>query len=126
MVFDLYPFVPFLSEIDKKDIISALEIKVKPTDPLRLARSRLSIAKLKKVFGHLKVSDVKCMHGEYLKTLELDSKPEKGERKLADDWVLIINELLEKDSKCSADAVTLYRISILEYALERSPYNFEV
>lgn len=55
MVFDLNPFIPFLSETDKKDIISALEAKVKPTDPLRLARSRLTIAKLKKIFGHLKV-----------------------------------------------------------------------
>jgi hypothetical protein len=66
------------------------------------------------------------MHEEYLKTLELDTKPEKGERKLADDWVLIINEVLEKDSKCTADSITLYRISILEYGLERSPYNFDI
>jgi hypothetical protein len=86
----------------------------------------LSIAKLKKVFGHLKLQDVKGMHEEYLKTLELDSKPEKGERKLADDWVLIINEVLDKDFKCTADSVALYRISILEYALEKSPYNFDI
>jgi hypothetical protein len=35
------------------------------------------------------------MHGQYLRILELDSKPEKGERKLADDLVILINEILE-------------------------------
>ena len=94
MVFDLYPFIPFLSEEDKREIVVSLEAKV-ITEPQRVARSRLSIAKVKKVFGFLKVEDVKGLHEEYLRALELDSKPEKGERKLADDWVIIINEILD-------------------------------
>ncbi len=57
--------------------------------------------------------------------LELDSKPEKGERKLADDLVILINE--ELDAKvASVDSTVLYRISLLEFALDRSPYNFDI
>ena len=66
------------------------------------------------------------MHEEYLKALELDSKPEKGERKLADDWVILINEILESHFKGSVDSIVLYRISVLEYGLEQSPYNFDI
>jgi len=29
-----------------------------------------------------------------LKFIELDGKPEKGERKIADDFVILINELI--------------------------------
>lgn len=35
------------------------------------------------------------MHSEYLRIVELDGKPEKGERKMADDLVTLINEVLE-------------------------------
>lgn len=38
---------------------------------------------------------VKEMHNEYLNGLKLDGKPEKGERKLADDLILLINEVLK-------------------------------
>jgi hypothetical protein len=37
------------------------------------------------------------MHEEYMQALKLDSKPEKGERKLADDIVILINELVEEN-----------------------------
>ena len=35
------------------------------------------------------------MHREYMEMLELDGKPEKGERKRADDMVIVIDELME-------------------------------
>lgn len=31
----------------------------------------------------------------YLEYAKLDGKPEKGERKIADDFVLILNEMVE-------------------------------
>ena len=51
---------------------------------------------------------------------------EKGERKIADDLVLIINEILEDSQKMEIDEVVIYRIGILEYGLERSPFNFDI
>lgn len=63
--------------------------------------------------------------------MDLDGKPEKGERKIADDLVIVINELLESHSfdrptEDSLDKLVIYRIGLLEYALEKSPYNFDI
>ena len=57
--------------------------------------------------------------------LEYDGKPEKGERKLADDLVILINELLDSNST-NVDSLVLYRIGLMEFALEKSPYNFDI
>jgi hypothetical protein len=73
------------------------------------------------------VESVKSLHSEYVRVLELDSKPEKGERKIADDLVILINELMEPMYKPNEiDSNVLYRIGLMEYALERSPYNFDI
>jgi hypothetical protein len=34
------------------------------------------------------------LHSLYLRLLDIDGKPEKGERKIADDLVIVINQLL--------------------------------
>lgn len=56
----------------------------------------------------------------------MDSKPEKGERKLADDLIILINEILSPYYHRKIDHVVLYRMGILEYALSISPYNFDI
>ena len=53
----------------------------------------------------------------------LDSKHEKGERKIADDFIVLINEQAE-DSKETSDM--LHLVSINESALQLSPYNFDI
>jgi len=64
--------------------------------------------------------------------VELDGKPEKGERKIADDLVLLINEVIEEQENMGVpkvEAMTskqLFRIGLLEAALEKSPYNFDI
>lgn len=98
MVFDLQPFIPFLSAETKQEIVATLEAKVSEIEnPLRKARAVISLYKLRKVFGFIdgNLIEVKAMYEEYLRILELDGKPEKGERKLADDLVILINEVLE-------------------------------
>lgn len=65
------------------------------------------------------------LHQEYLAALELDGKPEKGERKLADDYVILIDELMEAVPLDNAKAI-IYRVGLMEYGLERSPYNFDI
>jgi hypothetical protein len=37
-------------------------------------------------------TEKKVLEESYFADIELDSKPEKGERKLADDWIILINE----------------------------------
>lgn len=64
------------------------------------------------------------LQNEYFDAILLDGKPEKGERKLADDYILMINELLADDNEITANA--LYRIALMEYAMELSPYNFDI
>lgn len=49
------------------------------------------------------------MHRDYFEMIALDGKPEKGERKLSDDLVLVINELLEPLD----DSTYLYRVALL-------------
>ena len=52
-------------------------------------------------------------------------KPEKGERKLADDLVILIDELMEAQPLDDPKSL-MYRIGLMEYAMERSPYNFDI
>lgn len=69
---------------------------------------------------------VRTLHSDYLAFSELDGKPEKGERKIADDIVLLINDLLLPYYYNKVDYLVLYRMGLLEYALELSPYNFDI
>lgn len=128
MIFDLQPFIPFINAQTKREICESLEIKVSSIeDQMRKSRALITFFKVKKVFGMLKsLEDVKEMHKEYLKILEMDGKPEKGERKLADDLVILINEVMEQFFKSEIDSIVAYRIGIMEYALEKSPYNFDI
>ena len=70
--------------------------------------------------------------GMYLEFSRLDGKPEMGERKIADDFVLILDEVLEEvaSSEGRTDAnisqIDLFRIGVLEHALSLSPYNFDI
>jgi len=62
---------------------------------------------------------------QYLEFSKLDGKPEKGERKIADDFILILDEVLEEvvsKSETRSDAskisqVDLFRIGVLEHAI---------
>lgn len=58
--------------------------------------------------------------------MELDGKPEKGERKLADDLAILIDSILDTHFNEKLDSLVLYRITLLEHALELSPYNFDI
>ena len=52
----------------------------------------------------------------------MDSKPEKGERKIADDWIILINEQSPRDTVQQL----LYLASLNETALQLSPDNFDI
>ena len=92
---------------------------------MRNSRALISVYKVRKVFGLIDKEAVQELHEQYLRVLEQDGKPEKGERKLADDLVILINELLDSTST-NVDSLVLYRIGFMEFALEKSPYNFDI
>ena len=58
-------------------------------------------------------SELNELQQSYLQALELDSKPEKGERKIADDWIILINEQSPHDTVQQL----LYLASLNETAL---------
>ena len=58
-------------------------------------------------------SELNELQQSYLQALELDSKPEKGERKIADDWIILINEQSPRDTVQQL----LYLASLNETAL---------
>lgn len=72
----------------------------------------------------VKVND---LTSEYFEFVQLDEKPEKGERKMADEQVLLIAEMIESylSQECSKD-LQLYKICLLEIAYEFSNYNFDI
>lgn len=61
----------------------------------------------------------------YFSAIDLDGKPEKGERKLADDFVVLINEICA-ENKALTDSWRIQLVSLNEYALHLSPYNFDI
>ena len=102
------------------------------TDEKKKARAAINLYKMTKIFGFYSESTdikeiVKELTDAYFRMKDLDGKPEKGERKIADDIVLILNEILSEFTTSSdLDHWALYRLSLLEFALERSPYNFDI
>ena len=109
---------------------SFIEDSKAQTEPLRKLRVKLNQTKLEMLLGvathTCKVEElVTLLQNDYADAIFLDGKPEKGERKAADDYVLMINELLDEDDSQVTPNV-IYRIALMEYAMELSPYNFDI
>jgi len=69
-----------------------------------------------------RVQRLKELQSNYQEYSKLDGKPEKGERKAADDFILLINEV----AGITTNEEMLYLVSLNEYALHLSPYNFDI
>lgn len=135
LVFDLYTFIPYLNEQDRRDIVKELDEQIfNQEDSVRKLRATINLHKINKIFSFYTFKDdivktseiVKLLHSEYQSFIKIDGKPEKGERKMADDYVILINEILEPYFHKKIDSIVLYRIGLLEYALGISPYNFDI
>ena len=105
--------------------------------PLRLQRAELSRAKFVKSLTSESNSPKEFLAGEAFATLlrgywatnALESKPDKGERKSADDFLLLIEEYLETltpvtERKCLTPQ-RLFRAALLSVGLTHSPDNFD-
>lgn len=80
------------------------------------------------------LSKIKMLVSQYYEYVKYDEKPEKGERKAADEQALLIADLIdnfilksgEKCSELQVKLLNLYKISLLELSYEKSSYNFDV
>ena len=140
LVFDLAPYLHYLPEFQSAAHISSTlsmlqtEAEACGEDQVRRARILLNKCKLERMLGHAQGVEP---HGRnllqlYLEFSKLDSKPEKGERKIADDFILLFDEVLkevadaEDRSVAQISSTDLFRIGVLEFALSLSPYNFDI
>jgi hypothetical protein len=57
--------------------------------------------------------------------IQLDEKPEKGERKMADEMALLIAEIIE-EWLAGDKEMMLYKVALMEIAFEYSNYNFDI
>jgi len=68
--------------------------------------------------------DIAQLQESYFSAVQLDGKPEKGERKIADDFVILINEICNDEN--ITESLRLNLVALNEYALQLSPYNFDI
>ena len=138
LVFDIAPYIKYHSE-SNSDADSRLfammeeEIAKYEGDNVRKARIKLNIAKLGRMLGRSTGrAAAESTLVQYLEFRKLDGKPEKGERKIADDFVLLFDEIMQDEADAEArddghiSEVDLFRIGVLEFALQQSPYNFDI
>ena len=108
LTFDLGPYLYYLDDFTRQEkseeksklLQSFTDAWEKQTDASRRVRIYLNQVKLEMILGKAThqstTSDlVHRLQNEYFEAIFLDGKPEKGERKLADDFILMINELLD-------------------------------
>lgn len=141
LTFDLGPYLFYLSDYNpskdskpqagksepSKLLQAFIDDHAQQEDPMRKVRIALNHLKLAMLLNNVHNRDelVQQLQNEYFDAILMDGKPEKGERKLADDYILMINELLDEDSD-QVNTNALYRIAIMEFAMELSPYNFDI
>ncbi len=93
---------------------------------MRKTRLLLNFYKLRQMLGV--ETEPRTLQEEYLRASKLDGKPEKGERKVADDFIVLLNEQQQQEEpgKPQDLASMLYLASLNEFALMQSPYNFDI
>ena len=138
MIFDLKPYFVYFNNADKDEFISALkevseeclekaEDKEKAKED-RYTRMRLSYWKSIKMLGLDLIKHEAEILNEYKEVIELEKKPEQGERRISDDYLLILEEAYEDNDESPSlfKASSLRRIILLEKGLAISPYNFDL
>ena len=127
LIFDLGPYLHYIKgTANAKVFVQAfMQYGDDPsTAPERRCRILLNLRKIEQVLAVRQDTEdrLKQLQENYLEFVKLDGKPEKGERKPADDFLLLINEV----SNSNEVHEMLYLASLNEYALQLSPYNFDI
>ena len=147
VVFDLQMYSLYLTEAQKVEILENISQWVEDKvnlSAVRKMRAKITQNKLRYMFraqvpqlGAFQET-IKKLTDEYFEFVKLDDKPEKGERKLADEQVLLIadiidnyidNEEEEKEGEQDIDGkrkLDFFKVCLLEMAYETSCYNFDI
>ncbi len=91
LVFDIGIFLVNIGEENAKKLIQQFEkFLTEESDKTRKCRLQLNLYKLKQMLGVN--TPIAELQQAYQDAISLDNKPEKGERKLADDYIVLMNE----------------------------------
>ncbi|CAI2376857.1 unnamed protein product [Moneuplotes crassus] len=147
VVYDLKGYFPYFDSKFVEPLDKIVTEEGKSLDPeaddfkarkLRYHRKRTTIHKIKKMLGlykfdsdhdYLTSPQLQEMLEEYKDCLSIEEAPEKGERRVSDDYIYIIDEIFSDyytDINHIPNPVKLFRINILEYCLSQSIYNFDI
>lgn len=121
-----------------------LEVKAQKPNKVRHACAEISLAKFEYIFRDeppKSLEELQSIIGPLLEKyhayLKIDVKPEKGDRKMADEMVLLIADVIDsyltKGSikggpveKAEKLKLHLFKSCLLELAYEHSNYNFDM
>ena len=74
--------------------------------------------------------ELKILTQQYFEYQKFDEKPEKGERKIADEMVILIGDIVDQYIEShpleNTKLIDLYKISLLEISYNASGFNFDV
>lgn len=91
LVFDIGVFLVNIGEENTQKLKQQFEtFFAEESEKTRKCRLQLNLFKLKQMLGIN--TPLPELQQAYQDAISLDSKPEKGERKLADDFIVLINE----------------------------------
>lgn len=145
-VTDLLSYVPLLTKEDREAILVELAgvVDSKSDNPLRQGRAQITLAKFQYIFRDSQfanLDDLKAfvapLVDQYFELCKLDEKPEKGERKMADEMVLLVATIIDNyvgdlvkqgnvETMQERINLDLFKVSLLELAYESSGYNFDM
>ena len=131
----------YLSKEQRQSIIADLTAYIEETkknNKNRLFKAQIGLSKFKFIFRDSQyqsdelIADLKAHMESYYEYVTVDDKPEKGERKMADEQALLIADIIDgylrdknPDSQESKN-LELFKICLLEQNYEQSNYNFDV
>lgn len=106
---------------------------------VRYFRKKATVLKAKKMLGFftdlkpldwIKSPQLNQLLQDYLECLAIEETPEKGERRISDDFIFVIEEIFREgvigDPQTIPNGVKLFRIGLLEFCLSQSIYNFDI
>lgn len=78
----------------------------------------------------LNSDEFRSILSDYFDCLKLEDEPEKGERRVSDDFIFVLEEMFRESTTINnltvPDALKLFRIGLLEFCLSQSIYNFDI
>ena len=129
LIFDIAIYLTYITVEEAKLLVGQIKsFWDLEQDPTRKCRLLLNLSKFRRILSSKYTEfsvEVTELQTYYFSAIDLDGKPEKGERKLADDFIVLINEIC-CEKKDLTDSQRLQVISLNEYALQLSPYNFDI